>query len=189
MLLLYAVVLGYLMLMRVEFFIPEWLKNHHLIYIGSHMVIIPLIDIYSSGLDWLLSGASFHIGLFWFFGVSFCNGLVLEFGRKLRTPATEEEGVLSYTKFFGQKRGTLVWIGTLMLTALIAIGASHFAGYGNAIVWPILIIVICSSIPGWIFLKQPTAKLSKVIEYVSAAWTILMYLALGGIPMISKLVS
>jgi 4-hydroxybenzoate polyprenyltransferase len=43
MLYLYLLVLVYLMLMGVEFFVPEWLKKRHLIYITSHMVIIPLI--------------------------------------------------------------------------------------------------------------------------------------------------
>ena len=54
MLLLYALVIGYLMLMGVEFFVPTWLKQRQILYIVSHMVIIPLVDIYSSGLDWLL---------------------------------------------------------------------------------------------------------------------------------------
>ena len=78
MLLLYVIVLCYLLLMGVEFFVPEWLKKRQLIYITSHMVIIPLIDIYASGLDWLLDGSKPHWGLAWFFCVSYVNGLVLE---------------------------------------------------------------------------------------------------------------
>jgi 4-hydroxybenzoate polyprenyltransferase len=116
MLYLYLLVLVYLMLMGVEFFVPEWLKKRHLIYITSHMVIIPLIDIYSSGLDWLLGGSEPHWGLAWFFGVSYMNGLVLEFGRKIRTPETEEEGVTSYTGLYGPKGGV--------------IAASHILNYG-----------------------------------------------------------
>ena len=130
MIYLYGIVLSYLLLMRVEFFVPAWLKKKHLLYIISHMLIIPLIDFYASGLDWFLEGKSLHIGLGWFFLVSYFNGFVLEFGRKIRTPKTEEEGIISYTKLYGTKGGVLVWIFLLTLTFLFSIGASLYAGYG-----------------------------------------------------------
>ena len=74
---LFAMVIGYLLLMRVEFFVPEWLKKQHILYIISHMVIIPLVDVYASGLDWHLAEESPHIGLAFFFAVSYMNGVVL----------------------------------------------------------------------------------------------------------------
>ena len=40
------------------------------------------------------------------------------------------------------------------------------------------------SFPAFLFLKKPTPKLAKGIELTSALWTILMYLTLGGIPML-----
>lgn len=187
MLYLYLIVLGYLCLMGVEFFVPKWLKQHHILYITSHMVIIPLIDIYSSGLDWLLADASPHWGLAWFFSVSYMNGLVLEFGRKLRIPETEENGVLSYTVFFGPKKGVYVWIITMLSTLFLAIGAAQYAQLG-ILSWVILIIsfLICVA-PGVSFLFMPTSKKNKYMEYTSGIWTILMYLTLGGIPMLKSL--
>jgi hypothetical protein len=107
MIVLYAVVMGYLLLMRVEFFVPHWLKRHQLMYVVSHMIIIPLIDVYASGLDWFLGGFKAPVGLLFFFAVSFMNGIVLEFGRKIKPPDSEEEGVLSYTKYFGTKKSSL----------------------------------------------------------------------------------
>ena len=44
-----------------------------------------------------------------------------------------------------------------------------------------------SVVTQFLFLKYKTNKLSKMIEYASALWTIAMYLTLGGGPMISKL--
>lgn len=189
MLYLYVIVLLYLCLMGVEFFVPEWLKKRQIIYITSHMVIIPLIDIYASGLDWLLGGGHAHWGLAWFFAVSYTNGLVLEFGRKIRTPESEEPNVVSYTGLYGTRGGTLIWIGLMFTTMLLAIGASYYANYSG---WAILILGVCfilCSLPGWSFLKTPTVKKSKYIEYTTALWTILMYLALGGIPMLKGLLS
>jgi 4-hydroxybenzoate polyprenyltransferase len=189
MLYLYAIVLAYLCLMGVEFFVPAWLKKRQILYITSHMFIIPLIDIYSSGLDWLLDGGHAHWGLAWFFAVSYFNGLMLEFGRKIRTPESEEEGVISYTGLYGTKGGVVIWLLLLALTLGLAIGASHYAGFGM-IAYIILIsfFVVCA-IPGIIFIQKPTIKRSKFIEYASGLWTALMYLALGGIPMLKALLS
>lgn len=187
MLWLYGIVLAYLLLMGVEFFVPEWLKKRQIIYITSHMVIIPLVDIYASGLDWLLDGAEAHWGLAYFFAVSYCNGIVLEFGRKIRAPEDEEEGVISYTGLYGTVGGTLSWLAMLFVTFGIAVAASLYAGYGQ---FAVLILggffVICAT-PGFLFLRKHTTKGAKWIEYASALWTLVMYLSLGGIPMLKSL--
>lgn len=187
MILLYSLVLAYLLLMRVEFFIPKWLKSHQIAYITSHMFIIPLIDLYASGLDWLIGNSEPHWGLAWFFAVSYCNGLVLEFGRKLRTPEDEEPGVISYTGLYGTKGGVVIWIALLTLTMILAIGASHYAGYGLMAYIIFGAFFILCTIPGILFILNPKSRLSKLIEYSSALWTALMYLALGGIPMLNAI--
>lgn len=187
MFLLYALVMVYLLLMRVEFFVPEWLKTHQLMYIASHMIIIPLIDLYASGLDWLLQNETPHPGLAFFFGVSFLNGVVLEFGRKIKPPQNEEEGVVSYSGMYGAKGGTLLWIATLFCTLVVAVAASFYAGYG--IVSVIILggfFILCST-PGWMFIAHHTPKRAKYIEYASALWTVAMYLTLGGGPKIAEM--
>ena len=189
MLYLYLIVIFYLLLMGKEFFVSGWLKKRQIIYITSHMVIIPLIDIYASGLDWLLDNSSPHWGLAWFFAVSYVNGLVLEFGRKIRTPETEEEGVVSYTGMFGLVRGTIIYISLMFVTMSLAIGASLYAGYGKISFIILGVIFIICSLPAWVFLKKPTKKRTKIIEYTSALWTTTMYFSLGGIPMIKMLLS
>lgn len=187
MLYLYLIVLAYLLFMAVEFFVPKWLREHQIIYITSHMLIIPLIDIYASGLDWLLDGDKPHWGLAWFFAVSYTNGLMLEFGRKIRTPESEEKGVVSYTGLYGTKGGVLIWILLLLATLGLAIGASFYAGFGiNATLTLIPFFLLCAT-PGILFIQKPTIKKSKYIEYASALWTALMYLSLGGVPMLKIL--
>ena len=189
MLFLYGLVLAYLLLMSKEFFIPEWLKKHQVAYILSHMMIIPLIDLYSSGLDWLLDGDVLHYGVCWFMAVSFVNGIVLEVGRKIKTPASEEEGVVSYTKLYGTNKAALIWLGLLATTMGLAIGAASYASYGLiAFRFLVSFFIICS-IPAILFIKKPSDKKAKYIEYASGAWTILMYLSLGAIPMIKTLVA
>jgi hypothetical protein len=188
MLWLYLLVMGYLLLMGVEFFVPAWLKQHQIAYITSHMVIIPLVDMYSSGLDWLLDDDTPHWGLAWFFAVSYMNGLVLEFGRKLRIPEDEEKGVVSYTGLYGTKGGVAIWSGLLSSTALLAVGAGMYAGFPNMAAYVFGVALVICMMPAILFLVKPKRALAKAIEIASALWTLLMYLALGAIPMLANLI-
>jgi len=187
MLLLYGAVLVYLCLMGKEFFIPEWLKKHQFWYVTSHMFIIPLIDVYASGLDWLLAGAEAPAGLLFFFAVSYMNGIVLEVGRKIRAPADEAEGVLTYTHQLGTTRAVWLWLTILLVTCALAVGAADYAHYGRAAFIVLGLIFVGCSLPAWFFLRSFSAKSAKAIEYASALWTIAMYLSLGGLPMIQYL--
>lgn len=187
MLLIWFIIIGYLLLMGKEFFIPAWLKKHQFWYVTSHMFIIPLVDIYASGLDWFLAGVDPPKGLLFFFAVSYMNGIVLEVGRKIRTPGKESPGVLTYTSMLGTNRAVILWISILLITLILSIAASVFAGYGTIAFIILVIVFLLCSLPAFIFLKTRAQRFSKMIEYASALWTIAMYLTLGGAPMISKL--
>ncbi len=187
MLIIHLIVLLYLALMGKEFFVAEWLKKHQFWYVVSHMFIIPLVDIYASGTDWLVGGFEAPIGLAFFFAVSYFNGIVLEVGRKIRTPEQEKTGVLTYSSLLGTQKATFLWIGILIITFGWSIAAAWFAGYGttgSAILGGCFLICV---IPAILFLKKETTKTAKLIEYASAVWTILMYLTLGGVPMLINL--
>jgi 4-hydroxybenzoate polyprenyltransferase len=188
MLLIYFIVIAYLCLMGKEFFVADWLKKHQFWYVTSHMFIIPLVDIYASGMDWLVDGQPAPKGLLFFFAVSYFNGIVLEVGRKIRTPEKEAEGVLTYSSMLGTKKATWLWIAILAATLAWAVAASWFAGYGQTGLLVLGIIFLVCAVPAFLFLGKMTAKGSKLIEYASALWTIAMYLTLGGIPMITKLI-
>lgn len=187
MLIIYFIVIAYLSLMGKEFFVASWLKKHQFWYVTSHMFIIPLIDIYASGLDWYLQGVAAPKGLIFFFAVSYMNGIVLEIGRKIRIPEKEAEGVLTYTSMLGTNKGPILWVGILFITCCLSIAASHYAGYGTIAFVILGTVFILCCIPALLFLKNKTEKLSKTIELTSALWTIAIYLTLGGIPMLKKL--
>lgn len=186
---LYAIVIGYLCLMGVEFFVPEWLKQRQILYITSHMFIIPLLDIYSSGLDWLLEGQTPHVGLAFFFVVSYMNGLIVEFGRKMKAPEHEEEGVVSYTGMWGVHKAIIIWSLTILVTLTVATFAAHYAGYGLVTFFVLAGLALLCLFAGYLFIKKPGKKTSKGIEAVSGIWTVGMYLSLGGIPMVMKLIA
>lgn len=185
MLIMYGIVIAYLCLMGKEFFVGAWLKKHQFWYVVSHMLIIPLIDMYASGLDWLLAGAEAPKGLIFFFLVSFMNGIVLEIGRKIRIPEKEEFN--TYSTMMGAGKATKLWLLVLCITFACSLLASWFAGYGLMGSMILLFFFVLCSLPAFLFLRKPSEKNAKGIEYASAAWTIGMYLTLGGVPMISQL--
>ncbi len=183
---LYVVMMGYLLLMRVEFFAADWLRKRQILYNISHMLIIPLADMYASGYDWRLNGTTPPKGLLFFFGVSYCNGLVLEIGRKIRTPEKEEEGVVSYTRLWGLRRAPVVWLIILLINFLVALMAANYAAANNVVITILTVLFVAAIVPALLFLKKPSAGMAKGIEIVSLVWALGMYLILGGIPFLLK---
>lgn len=182
MLLIYAGVFAYLLLMSKEFFVAKWLKQHPFWYVVSHMLIIPLIDVYASGLDWVLDNKPAPFGLVFFFVVSFMNGVVLEIGRKIKTPENEE--INTYSTKMGAKNATLLWLVMICITFIVSLFASDYANHGvTGVVILSSFFLLCSS-AGLVFLKKQSKQNSKWIEYASGFWTIAMYLTLGGVPML-----
>lgn len=100
---LLIVVWIYLTLMTVEFFVRDWLRQHPISYMLSHMLIMPLIQLYASACDWLPQTSALPAGLYWFLAASYANGLVIEIGRKIRAPEDEESGVDTYSALWGHK--------------------------------------------------------------------------------------
>ncbi len=181
MLVLYAIVILYLLLMGKEFFIKNWLKKHPFWYVTSHMLIIPLVDVYASGYDWSLSNSQAPFGLVYFFGVSFLNGVVLEVGRKIRNPSDEKPGVETYSAMLGQTKALLLWVGVLFLTLILALLAADYAHFANGIKYCLIGYFSFTLIAALLHFINPSSKTAKGIEIASGIWTILMYLTLGGV--------
>jgi hypothetical protein len=166
-------------LMTKEFFVPEWLRAHPTAYLVSHMAIMPLIDLYSTGLDWAAEGVRPPPALGWFLGLTFLNGVVVEIGRKIRLPGQEREGVDTYTKAWGARAAPAVWIGVLALTAAVASVALAAVGAARAEQVVLLLAALAAAAPAARFLAAPTPAGGKRIETAAGIWTILMYLLLG----------
>ena len=108
----------YLGLMSKEFFARRWLKARPITYMVTHMAIMPLVDLYTTSCDWVPAGfVRPPPGLLWFLLVSFFNGMVVEIGRKIRSPQDEESGVETYSFLWGRLNAILAWLGMLACTA------------------------------------------------------------------------
>jgi len=181
----------YLALMSHEFFVRTWLKARPITYLWTHMLIMPLVDLYATACDWMVAGgeASFdHVpgGLIWFLIVSLFNGIVIEVGRKIRAPQDEEEGVETYSFLWGRPRAVLAWLAVLGVTA----ASAAFAAWQIDFLWPVtlvlLVLLAAAVIASWHFLRNLKAGAGKRFELIAGIWTLCMYLALGAGPLLWK---
>jgi len=53
-------------------------------------------------------GSALPHGLHWFLAAGYCNGMVVEIGRKIRAPEDEERGVETYTAVWGRSTAELL---------------------------------------------------------------------------------
>ena len=58
LLLVLGIAWSYLALMSVEFFCRDWLKRRPVVYLVSHMGIMPLVDFFGTACEWLPRGSS-----------------------------------------------------------------------------------------------------------------------------------
>lgn len=175
----------YFALMTREFFAREWLKARPVAYLFSHMMIMPLIDLYATACDWRPAG-SWHPphGLFWFLIVSFFNGLAIEIGRKIRAREDEEHGVETYSKLWGPRGAIAAWIAAISATAAAAFVAAALIGSAVVVGVLLLVLLLPCVFAAARFLRTPNTSTSKGIEVMAGVWTLGMYLSLGVLPLL-----
>lgn len=182
---LLALTWGYMALMSREFFAPRWLRARPVAYMASHMAVIPLIDLYATACDWhVAGGTSPPAGLGWFLLASYANGVVVEIGRKTRAPQDEETGVETYSALWGRGAAVAAWLGAIGATAIFASRTAARMGTGQPVNWVLAGAAALCAVVAWTFLRRPVAGRGRRIEIASGAWTLLMYLSLGAMPVL-----
>lgn len=181
--LLWVLLLGwvYLALMSVEFFCREWLKARPVIYLLTHMGIMPLVDLFATACVWSLDHGTIPQGLSWFLAASFCNGIVIEIGRKLRQPAQEEEGVETYSALWGKRRAVTCWQLAMGATLLCAWNAGRAIGFDLPVLVSLGMLLATAMILATQY--ERTSMKGSYLEKMSALWTLVLYLVLGIIPL------
>ncbi len=174
----------YLGLMCVEFFARDWLQKRPVVYLISHMGIMPLVDFFGTACEWLPRSGVAPSGLGWFLASSFTNGIVIEIGRKLRQPADEEDGVETYSRLWGKRGGAMVWAGSIVVTLICAVMAASAIGFmvPVGIALGVMMVVSLFMLPGYL----RGSLHGKKLESASALWTLTLYLMLGLVPLLAS---
>lgn len=158
---------SYLIAMSVEFGAREWLKARPIVYLLSHMLIMPIVDFTATACDWVPANQHPPVGLGFFLVTSFLNGLVIELGRKIRLPQDEEPGVQTYSALWGRTRALKIWRTILGACAVFATASLSLV---DAPLFSFLFISAAAGI---------SICAGKRVETVSGIWTLLLYLTLG----------
>ena len=181
-----AVAWIYLAAMSCEFGIRTWLKQHPITYLWSHMLIMPLVDLYATACDWVPTVGAPPPGLGWFLAASFANGVVIELGRKIRSPADEEQGVETYSVLWGAHRSVLAWWTMMTVTAVLATLAAHNAHAALPVCVTLTVGVVLAGVVALWFIRRQQPRDGRRVELVAGLWTLLLYGSLGLIPPIME---
>jgi 4-hydroxybenzoate polyprenyltransferase len=172
----------YIGLMTKEFFVPEWLVRNPSVYLVSHMLIMPLIAFYVSTFDWLCDCRELPPGLVWILALSFCTGLVLELGRKIKVPADERTGVETYSGLWGSRVAVMLWTTAIAASVLAYANAATYLGQGAvfpALAGAVLLLGLLTAV----LFPRGSARLprgtEKLIEPCSGLIALMLYFGLG----------
>lgn len=177
-----ALTYGWYALMTMEFGVPKWLKAHPTIYLLSHMVIMPFFDLYATSIDWLPRGGSFSFGVLLYMISSFCDGTVVEVGRKLRAKENEEYGVDTYTQIWGPKRAMIVWMICVTISGVSTILAAFQVGVGIWMTVALSVLYVYAAFSAIKFAEAPTPQNARIFEVLPGFWMFIMYVILGVAP-------
>jgi 4-hydroxybenzoate polyprenyltransferase len=181
---LVGVVWVWLTLMSVEFFAPARLRASPALYLVSHMAIMPLIDLTLTGCEWLPAGSGPPYGLWTFLWMSFCNGCVVEFGRKIWAPENEQPGVDSYSSAWGidPALAALTAAGAGALAGLVACGAYAERPLAAALLGGVALAWLLQAVRQ--FRATPCAATQRRLDSASGIWVLLCYLTAALIPLV-----
>ncbi|MEA5474154.1 hypothetical protein VB716_07955 [Synechococcus sp. CCY9201] len=186
-----AVLWGYLLLMCAEFGCRRWLKAHLVVYVLSHMVIVPLLALLLIGLQSgaVQGGALPPVPLLLYLITAYLAGLVIELGRKIRAPIAEEPGVETWSALWGLRPALTLWwccllaSGGAALLAAMAVGGGVMEIQAGALVALVLVPLL---VVLWLRLRRLPALLEGAAEggaeplaLATALWILALYLSLG----------
>jgi len=182
---------AWMAVMTKEFFAPRWLKKQPVIYMVSHMMVMPLIDLYATACDWVPAGIGGHQGfaltLGGFLLLSLVNGTAIEIARKSWAPEQEREGVETYSKLWKPGVAGVV----LMAVFLVGFAVSAFVHVrSGAADWLLYGLIASTAWAAWTaidYAGTPTIKTAKALELSSGIYVLANYLLLGVLPLIESL--
>jgi 4-hydroxybenzoate polyprenyltransferase len=172
---------GWMALMSVEFFVPAWLKSRPVLYLVSHMAVMPLIALFAVACgargELMVNPA---VGVF--LALAFLNGLILEVARKSWAPGDEREGVETYSRLWGVRRSAMVVAlagaggAALALTVQALLGLPWVFGLGIGAGAALLGVAVV------VYGRRPTTETAGRLETACGLFVLLIYLAVAWLP-------
>ncbi len=172
---------GWMALMSVEFFVPAWLKARPILYMVSHMAVMPLIALYAVACG-ARSAVTGSPAVAAFLALAFLNGVVLEIARKSWALCDEREGVETYSRLWGPRRSATVVVIAGLGSAGLALAVQALLGLS----WGFSLVVLAGlgllAAAGLAYGRRATTKASGRLETASGLFILLIYLGVAWLP-------
>ena len=182
---------AWMAVMTKEFFVPAWLKKRPIIYMVSHMAIMPLIDLYATSCDWLPAGVALHenfgLTLGAFLLLSLVNGSVIEIARKSWAPEMERDGVETYSRLWGAQRAGIVVMALLLAGLALSAFINVRSDAGVVVLVGLMLVTMFAAWTAIDYAGAPAARQVKQMETGTAVFVLGNYLLLGVIPLLMSL--
>ena len=182
---------AWMAVMTKEFFVPAWLKKRPIIYMVSHMAIMPLIDLYATACDWLPAGVAlqenFGLTLGAFLLLSLVNGSVIEIARKSWAPSSERDGVETYSRLWGAQRAGIVVMALLLAGLALSAFINVRSDAGVVVLVGLMLVTMFAAWTAIDYAGAPAARQVKQMETGTAVFVLGNYLLLGVIPLLMSL--
>lgn len=172
----------YMALMKHEFFVATWLRRHPAAYLLSHMLVMPAIAFYVAAFEWLDGGGRMPKGMALLLVLTFCCGLVLELGRKIKAREHERRGVETYSAIWGAGRALVVWQTAVLAASVAYVGAAATISPNGLNLTVAIAVLIVAGGAAHVFTRRDALRRKagdRVIESGSAIVALSLYLGLG----------
>ncbi len=177
-----GLVWGYMALMTVEFFAPAFLRRRPVLYLVSHMVVMPLIALFSVTCGLRRIEAVPGPGVAAFLVLAYCNGAMIEIGRKTWAPPSEREGVETYSKLWGPRRAALATGAAALAATSTAIFIQQLTGLAVWLDLPVLAAFAWMSKAVRSFRRAPTPARASGLETAAGVLGLASYLGVAWLP-------
>ncbi|MCK0121729.1 UbiA family prenyltransferase [Loktanella sp. F6476L] len=168
--------------MTFEFGVPAFLKARPVLYLLSHMAIMPLIDVLITGLEWVPGGGGSPF-LWLFIALSFVNGCILEIGRKLWAPESEIDGVDTYSGLWGVRRASTIWLVCVGVAFGLLWGIGGVTQSGWLVAPMGAVMVGLCVVRALAYRDEPTVKAAEGMDTIAGLWVFACYAIAGFVPL------
>lgn len=173
-----ALAWSWMALMTLEFFAPAALKARPLLYMISHLAIMPLIAGFCIACG--AAGTSLPpLALGALLALAFVNGAALEIARKCWAPQDERPGVETYSKLWGPRTAATATAMAILLGAALTASVLR-AGAAPAWLAAVVVVALLAALGALAFAAAPSPRRARALELGAGLWVLACNAALAG---------
>lgn len=154
----------------------KWNSFNPVFYLFFHRLAAPFTVFAVSALEWLPHAGRPHPAILLLLMVSFLNSFALEIGRNFDLPGEGVPESRSYAKFWGPRKGAVIWWMMINLAAIFSSLARVMRGASVDGMLVLLAGVVVTGVFAYRVAATLNPKAAARLNTLSSLWTITMFL-------------